>query len=72
MAGLGWGKFKPLLTEAVVSKMQPFQVKYREIMSDQSYLNSVLLDGQLAAEEVAEKTLKEVKDAMGFCLAAKR
>lgn len=63
---MGWGKFKPLLTEAVIAKIVPFQVRYREIMADPSYLNGVLLDGQNAADELAEKTLQQVKDAMGF------
>ena len=63
---MGWGKFKPLLTEAVIAKMEPFQVRYREIMANPSYLNGILLDGQNAADELAEKTLKEVKEAMGF------
>ena len=35
-------------------------------MSDEAYLQGVLRDGQQAADEVAEKTLKWAKDAMGI------
>jgi hypothetical protein len=36
------------------------------VVSDEAYLQGVLRDGQQAADEVAEKTLKWAKDAMGF------
>lgn len=66
LQGLGWGKFKPMLTEAVVAKLEPFQKRFSEIYGDQANLERVLLEGQEAAEAVAEKTLRDVKDAMGF------
>jgi tryptophanyl-tRNA synthetase len=63
---LGWGQFKPLLTEATVEALKPIQTKYQEIMADQSYLNLVLKQGREKAEVVANATLKRVKDALGY------
>eukprot|EP01041_Mallomonas_annulata_P013665 gene13665-29055_t len=63
-----WGDFKPHLADAVVAHLEPIQTKYKEVMSDRSYLDSVLLEGRLAADEVAEQTLKWAKEAMGFHL----
>ena len=55
-----------MLTDAIISKLEPFQQRYYEISKTPDYLDHVLLEGQQAAEEVAEKTLKSVKEAMGF------
>lgn len=63
---LGWGQFKPLLTEAAITALQPIQDQYRTIMDDKGYLQSVLREGRFKAEEVANQTLNRVKDALGF------
>lgn len=63
-----WSQFKPLLADAVVAHLSPIQAKYREVMQDEAYLNSVLLEGQLAAEEIADETLLWAKTAMGLLI----
>lgn len=63
---MGWGKFKPLLTDTVIEALQPIQTKYAEIMGDKAYLDSVLRDGREKAENVANATLTRVKDAFGY------
>ena len=63
---LGWGQFKPLLTEATIEHLRPIQVKYHEVMSDKTYLESVLRDGRDRATLIADRTLAEVKAALGF------
>ncbi|CAL6392011.1 unnamed protein product [Bathycoccus prasinos] len=61
-----WGEFKPALTEVVVDHLKPIQEKYEEIMNEEGYLDSVLEQGAVRANEVAEKTCADVRDAMGF------
>ena len=63
---MGWGQFKPLLTEITVESLKPIQDKYQEIMDNKDYLNSVLKEGAAKAEEVANTTLSRVKDALGY------
>lgn len=65
---MGWGQFKPLLTEAMISALQPIQEKYQAIMDDRSYLESVLRDGREKASVIANKTLAKAKKAMGYAL----
>jgi tryptophanyl-tRNA synthetase len=65
-ASLGWGAFKPLLTDAIVSHLTPIQLRYRDIMQDQTYLNAVLADGRRDADKIASETLHRAKDVMGF------
>lgn len=63
---MGWGQFKPLLTETVIESLKPIQEKYQSIMDDKGYLQSVLKDGQHKAETVANETLIRVKNALGY------
>jgi tryptophanyl-tRNA synthetase len=65
-ADMGWGQFKPLLTEATIAALEPIQQKYRDVMDDKGYLESVLRDGREKAGAVADATLLRVKDALGF------
>ncbi|MGK7948344.1 MAG: tryptophan--tRNA ligase [Xenococcaceae cyanobacterium] len=63
---MGWGQFKPLLTEVTIESLKPIQDKYQEIMDNKDYLNSVLREGASKAEEVANTTLSRVKNALGY------
>jgi tryptophanyl-tRNA synthetase len=63
---LGWGQFKPMLTEVAIESLRPIQEKYQQIREDKGYLGSVLREGRLKAEAVANQTLDRVKDAMGY------
>ena len=63
---MGWGQFKPLLTETTIAALQPIQDKYNSLMADRTYLDSVLKKGAEKADEVANTTLGRVKNALGF------
>jgi tryptophanyl-tRNA synthetase len=65
---MGWGQFKPLLADAAVEALKPIQDKYWAVMNDKSYLESVLRQGREKAEEIANQTLTQVKQAMGYSL----
>lgn len=65
---LRWGSFKPLLAEAIIQHLRPIQDRYKNIMEDRSYLNSVIQDGYEHARAEAERTLDNVKRDMGFVL----
>jgi tryptophanyl-tRNA synthetase len=65
-ADMGWGKFKPLLTDSMISALEPIQTKFKDIMTDKTYLDSVLKQGEEKAQSVANVTLKRVKDALGY------
>ncbi|CAL8465216.1 g4751 [Coccomyxa elongata] len=63
---LSWGEFKPRLADAVVAHLEPLQQRYNLIMEDKSYLDEVLAKGAGDAEEAANRTLNNVRQAMGF------
>ncbi|MGD1716923.1 tryptophan--tRNA ligase [Hydrocoleum sp. CS-953] len=63
---MGWGKFKPLLTETTIEALTPIQTKYKEVMDDKGYLESVLAEGRQKAGAIANQTLEKVKKALGY------
>ena len=65
-AEMGWGHFKPLLTDVMVEVLDPIQRKYEALISDQGYLESVLRQGREQAETIANQTLRQVRAALGF------
>ncbi|OUC13755.1 MAG: tryptophan--tRNA ligase [Alkalinema sp. CACIAM 70d] len=67
-AEMGWGQFKPLLTETTIAALKPIQDKYHAIMDDKGYLESVLKQGKEKAAEVANATLLKAKQALGYSI----
>ncbi|HEY9753164.1 MAG TPA: tryptophan--tRNA ligase [Coleofasciculaceae cyanobacterium] len=65
---MGWGQFKPLLTEATIHHLEPIQQGYRAIMDDVTYLQSVLREGREKAAAIANHTLGKVKQALGYTI----
>jgi tryptophanyl-tRNA synthetase len=65
-ADMGWGQFKPLLTETMVSALGPIREKFLELTGDRTYLESVLKAGNEKAGAIANATLTKVKDALGY------
>ncbi|XP_058074176.1 tryptophan--tRNA ligase, chloroplastic/mitochondrial isoform X1 [Magnolia sinica] len=63
---MNWGTFKINLTDALINHLHPIQVRYEEITSDAPYLDKVLLEGATKAAEIADATLNNVYQAMGF------
>lgn len=65
-ADMGWGQFKPLLTETTINALEPIQNKYKEIRTETGYLESVLKTGREKAQAIASQTLADVKGALGY------
>lgn len=63
---MGWGNFKPLLTEAAIATLKPIQEQYNEIMNDRDYLETILREGREKAELSANEVLGRVKSALGY------
>jgi tryptophanyl-tRNA synthetase len=63
---MGWGQFKPLLTDAAIAALAPIQTRYQQVMAEPGYLESILRQGREQAAAVANQTLADVRSAMGF------
>lgn len=66
--GKGYGDFKKAVAEAVISELEPVQTEYAKLMEDKAYLETVFKAGAERAEAIAEKTLRDVYEKIGYIL----
>jgi len=62
----GGAKLKAVVTEAVNERLRPIRTKRAELAADPGHLASVLAAGNARANETADATLGEVREAMGM------
>ena len=65
-AGQGYGALKGDLADAVVEMVTPFRDRTLELLEDESQLAGVLRQGNEQAGAVAEATLRDVYERVGF------
>ncbi|MGM9589518.1 MAG: tryptophan--tRNA ligase, partial [Faecousia sp.] len=65
-AGQGYGKFKPVVGDAVIEHLRPIREEAQRLLKDKAYLEGVYRDGAQKASYVAEKTLRKVYKKVGF------
>jgi tryptophanyl-tRNA synthetase len=64
--GQQFSVFKPALIELAVNVLSPITDEMRRLMDDTSHIDAILRDGGERARARAEKTMKEVRDIIGF------
>lgn len=62
----GAGQLKKYVTESVNDYLAPIREKRRELEKDIPYIDEVLHEGNARANDIAETTLNEVREAMGM------
>jgi tryptophanyl-tRNA synthetase len=62
----GSGALKSYVTENVNAYLAPIRERRRELEGDLSYIEDILAEGNKRANEIAESTLNEVREAMGM------
>lgn len=65
-AGKGYGALKGDLADLVITFVTPFRERTLELLEDQAYLTDVLQQGARTAGAVAEATLRDVYQRVGF------
>jgi tryptophanyl-tRNA synthetase len=65
-AGKLYGALKGDLADLVVTFVTPFRERTLELLDDQAYLTSVLQQGRATAGAIAEATLRDVFQRVGF------
>jgi len=64
--GMRYGDLKKQVAEMVIAHLEPFQQRYRQIVSDQGYLAGVLREGAARVAPIANETVRLVKERMGL------
>ncbi len=67
-AGRGYGDLKKEVADVVVDFVTPFRNRTLELMEDRTHLDQILADGAARANEVAERTLRDVYERVGLAL----
>jgi len=65
-AGQGYGALKAAVADAVTEELAPFRERAAALLADPAQLDAVLADGAQRAAAIAEKTVADVYDAVGF------
>ncbi len=64
--GKSYAEFKTDLADAVIAGLAPLQQKFRELEKDQASVLKILHDGSERALAMANQTLADVKEKIGF------
>jgi len=65
-AGQQFSVFKPALVELAVSVLAPITTEMKRLMDDPSHVDGILKDGSARANVLAEKTMTDVREIIGF------
>ena len=65
-SGKNFSEFKIELSDVLVEKIEPISKKIKELLNDEKYLYTILLEGSKKADIVASKKIKEIKELVGF------
>jgi tryptophanyl-tRNA synthetase len=65
-AGMRYGDLKKQVAEMVISHLEPFQQRYREITAEPGYVARVLREGAERVAPIANSTVDLVKSRMGL------
>ncbi|NJK61387.1 MAG: tryptophan--tRNA ligase [Synechococcaceae cyanobacterium SM2_3_1] len=65
-AEMGWGQFKPLLTEVVINSLQAIQQRYQDLRQEPDKLQHLIREHAKRAHARASSTLQNVRDLMGL------
>ena len=64
--GRGYGDLKAEVADVVLETMNPLRERTRELLEDRTELERILAEGAERAGAVAEATLRDVYDRVGF------
>ncbi len=61
-----YSDLKEVLAQAIFKELQSFQEKRKELINNPKLVDSIISDGQKKCLELAEETMKEVREKMGL------
>jgi len=64
--GKGYGDFKKSLAKVLVDYLEPFRRKQKELQTRDVYVKEILKSGASRARIIAQTTMQEVREKMGF------
>ena len=65
-SGKNFSNFKENLSQLLIEKIIPISLKIKELLNDQNYLDSILIDGYKKADKIASKKVEKIHEIIGF------
>ena len=65
-SGKNFSEFKESLSQVLIDKIFPISVEINKLMKEKDYLDQILKQGSLKANEIASKKIKEIHKIVGF------
>jgi len=64
--GMGYGDVKKILLESVLEELKDIRLKYEDLKNNKDYVQKVLEEGKKKAFIIADKTMKDVRNKVGY------
>ena len=64
--GKSFSDLKNLISEILVEQIEPIGKKINELLNDRDYLDKILLEGSIKANNIADKKVKGLKEIIGL------
>ena len=61
-----YGEMKEALANEIYKELKPFQERRKKFEDNPSLVDSIIAEGAVSCREMAEETMKEVREKMGF------
>ena len=65
-SGKNFADFKKKFSELAVEKIYPISLEIEKLKKDINFIDKVLSDGSIKADEISAKKVKEIKEIIGF------
>ncbi len=65
-SGKNFSEFKEILSQVLVDKINPISLEIKRLLAEESYLDKILSDGCMKANEIASKKVKKIHEIIGF------
>ena len=65
-SGKNFSEFKEILSQVLVDKINPISSEVKRLLAEESYLDKILYDGCMKANEIASKKVKKIHEIIGF------
>jgi tryptophanyl-tRNA synthetase len=65
-SGIAYGELKEKLAQAIYEELKPIQEKRKTYENDPSLVDRIIKEGAEKASKIAQETIREVKEKMGF------
>ena len=65
-SGKNFSEFKENLAQVTVDKLQPISTEIKKLLTEESFLDQILLEGAEKADKIATNKIKKIHEIMGF------